>query len=46
MTAFSIHAYAYLDDRYALLDQGASMGDGYGPCLAAREAVGAGRAAR
>jgi 1,4-dihydroxy-6-naphthoate synthase len=34
--AVSIHAYAYLSDRYALLSHGASMGDGYGPRLVAR----------
>lgn len=33
VTAVSIHAYAYLSDRYALLPHGASMGDGYGPML-------------
>src|SRR6266480_2306041 len=37
VTAVSIHAYAYLSDRYALLPHGASMGDGYGPRLVARE---------
>lgn len=37
VTAVSIHAYAHLDQRYALLDSGASMGDGYGPVLVARE---------
>jgi len=35
VTAVSIHAYAYLTDRYALLPHGASMGDGYGPRLVA-----------
>ena len=40
VTAVSIHAYAHLDDRYALLGSGASMGDGYGPVLVAREAIG------
>ncbi len=35
VTAVSIHAYAYLSDRYALLPHGASMGDGYGPMLVA-----------
>ena len=39
VTAVSIHAYAHLDDRYALLGSGASMGDGYGPVLVAREEV-------
>ncbi|MDP1891721.1 MAG: MqnA/MqnD/SBP family protein [Gemmatimonadaceae bacterium] len=33
VTAVSIHAYAYLTDRYALLPSGASMGDRYGPRL-------------
>jgi uncharacterized membrane protein len=31
VTAVSIHAYAYIADRYALLPHGASMGEGYGP---------------
>jgi len=37
VTAVSIHAYAYLSDRYALLPHGASMGDGYGPMLVAKK---------
>src|ERR671932_2556380 len=37
VTAVSIHAYAYLADRYALLPHGASMGDRYGPVVIARE---------
>ena len=37
VTAVSIHAYAYLTDRYALLPHGSSMGDRYGPRLVARE---------
>jgi 1,4-dihydroxy-6-naphthoate synthase len=32
-TAISLHAYAYVQDKYALLGHGASMGDGYGPNL-------------
>jgi 1,4-dihydroxy-6-naphthoate synthase len=36
VTAVSIHAYAYLADKYALLPHGSSMGDGYGPRLVAR----------
>jgi len=39
VTAVSIHAYAYLSDRYALLPHGASMGDGYGPRLVATSAM-------
>src|SRR5450631_2189333 len=37
ISAISIHAYAYVSDQYALLPSGASMGDGYGPMLVARE---------
>lgn len=37
VTAVSIHAYAYLADRYVLLPHGASMGEGYGPRIVARE---------
>src|SRR5262245_6327459 len=33
VTAVSIHAYAYLADKYTLLPHGASMGDRYGPRL-------------
>src|SRR5882762_5632529 len=36
ITAISIHAYAYVCDQYALLPNGASMGDGYGPMLVAK----------
>jgi 1,4-dihydroxy-6-naphthoate synthase len=36
ITAISIHAYAYVSDKYALLPSGASMGDGYGPMLVAK----------
>lgn len=37
VSAVSIHAFAYLADRYALLASGASMGDRYGPTLVTRE---------
>lgn len=37
VTALSIHGYAHLADRYALMPSGASMGDGYGPLVVARE---------
>src|SRR3982751_1729026 len=33
ISAVSIHAYAYVSDKYALLPCGASMGDGYGPVV-------------
>src|SRR6202161_1790213 len=36
ITAISIHTYAYVSDQYALLPSGASMGDGYGPMLVAK----------
>jgi 5,8-dihydroxy-2-naphthoate synthase len=39
VTAVSIHAYAYVSDRYALLPHGASMGDRYGPRLVTRSAM-------
>ncbi len=35
ISAISIHAYAYVSERYALLPCGASMGDGYGPMIVA-----------
>lgn len=37
LTAVSIHAYAHLQDHYLLCNSGASMGDGYGPMVVARE---------
>lgn len=37
ISAISIHAYAHVSDQYALLPAGASMGDGYGPMLVAKE---------
>jgi 5,8-dihydroxy-2-naphthoate synthase len=36
VTAVSIHAYAHLADRYALLAHGASIGDRYGPRIVSR----------
>jgi 1,4-dihydroxy-6-naphthoate synthase len=35
LTAVSIHAYAFLHDKYVLCTCGASMGDGYGPMVVA-----------
>jgi 5,8-dihydroxy-2-naphthoate synthase len=37
VTAVSLHAYAYVQDRYLLLPHGASMGAGYGPMVVARK---------
>lgn len=39
LTAVSIHAYAYLNDKYAICSCGASMGDQYGPMVVARELI-------
>lgn len=39
ITAVSIHALAYVLDKYALLPSGASMGDGYGPMFVAGESL-------
>jgi 1,4-dihydroxy-6-naphthoate synthase len=39
VTACSIHAYPYISPRYALLNCGASMGEGYGPIVVARQAL-------
>ena len=46
ITAISLHAYAYVCDQYALLPCGASMGDGYGPLLVARESLSRAEVAR
>lgn len=40
ITAVSIHGYAFVADKYALLNHGASMGEGYGPRIVAREEFG------
>lgn len=37
LTAVSLHAYAFLHDKYILCTCGASMGDGYGPMVVAKE---------
>ena len=37
VTALSRARLRYLSDRYALLPHGASMGEGYGPMVVARE---------
>jgi 1,4-dihydroxy-6-naphthoate synthase len=42
LTAFSLHGYAYLTDKYVLCTCGASMGDGYGPMVVARAPMGVG----
>jgi 1,4-dihydroxy-6-naphthoate synthase len=37
VTALSVHAYAYLSERYRLLPHGASMGEQYGPMVVVRD---------
>lgn len=37
-TAVSVHAFAYVADKYALLRHGGSFGDNYGPMIVASEA--------
>jgi 1,4-dihydroxy-6-naphthoate synthase len=37
VSAVSIHAFAHLADKYALLASGSSMGDKYGPTIVTRE---------
>jgi 1,4-dihydroxy-6-naphthoate synthase len=39
VTALSLAAYPFVQDDYALLPHGASIGSGYGPLLVAREPV-------
>jgi 1,4-dihydroxy-6-naphthoate synthase len=37
VTAISFHAYPYLQDNYALMACGGSVGEGYGPMIVARQ---------
>jgi 1,4-dihydroxy-6-naphthoate synthase len=37
VTAISLHAYPFVQERYVILPHGASMGSGYGPVVVARE---------
>lgn len=38
-TAISVHAFAYVADKYALLRHGGSFGDSYGPMVVASEPI-------
>jgi 1,4-dihydroxy-6-naphthoate synthase len=38
VTAISFHAFPYIQDHYALLPSGGSVGDGYGPMIVATRA--------
>ena len=40
VTALSLHAYPFVQDRYALLPHGASMGRQYGPIVVTRKPLG------
>jgi 1,4-dihydroxy-6-naphthoate synthase len=40
VTAISFHAYPYLQDKYALMTCGGSVGDGYGPMIVANRSFG------
>jgi 1,4-dihydroxy-6-naphthoate synthase len=46
VSAVSIHAYAFLLDKYALLPTGCSMGDRYGPMVIARKPMTPGELAK
>ena len=37
VTAISLHAYPFVQDLYALLPHGASIGSGYGPVVVGKE---------
>ncbi len=39
ITAISVHAYASVLDKYALLPSGSSMGDGYGPMVVTNQDI-------
>ena len=39
VTAISFHAYPYLQDKYALMPCGGSVGDGYGPMIVSTRAL-------
>ena len=39
VTAISFHAYPYIQDNYALLPSGGSVGDGYGPMIVAHAGI-------
>lgn len=40
VTAISFHAYPYLQDKYALMPCGGSVGEQYGPMVVAQRAIG------
>lgn len=46
ITALSIHGFAHVADRYALLNAGSSMGEGYGPVVVSRRPMEAAQLAK
>ena len=39
ITAISFHAYPYLQDKYAMMPSGGSVGEGYGPMIVASRSM-------
>jgi len=39
ITAISFHAYPYVQDKYAVMPTGGSVGDGYGPMIVASRSI-------
>ena len=39
ITAISFHAYPYIQDKYAIMPSGGSVGEGYGPMIVASRAM-------
>jgi len=39
ITAISFHAYPYIQDKYALMPSGGSVGEGYGPMLVSSRSI-------
>jgi 1,4-dihydroxy-6-naphthoate synthase len=39
VTAISFHAYPYIQEKYALLSSGGSVGEGYGPMVVGRRSI-------
>ena len=46
ITAVSFHAYPYIQDKYALMPSGGSVGEGYGPMIVASRTMSPGEATK
>src|SRR5215472_18555531 len=46
ITAISFHAYPYIQEQYALMPSGGSVGEGYGPMVVATRLLGLGELKR